>query len=110
MADRPVNHEILRARSKPGSKYRARLRRRVFERDDWTCWICGGKVDPSVSPKAKTFPTLDHVLPWSEGGKWTMANLRTAHRGCNNERHNPPRRRRAVAPRDSRLPEEGTDA
>lgn len=55
----------------------------VYERDRWTCQLCGkpvmrGKVVPH--PKA---PTLDHVIPLSRGGTHEPANVQLAHYWCN---------------------------
>ena len=52
------------------------LRFRVFRRDSFTCQYCGRKA-PSVPLH------LDHIVPWSSGGRTELANLRTACRVCN---------------------------
>lgn len=81
-----ANHDKMRSRAKPTSSYRRVLRRRVYERDGYVCWLCGEKVRLDVSPHANTAASLDHVIPVSKGGKWSMENLRTAHRSCNDAR------------------------
>src|SRR4051812_35354403 len=56
------------------------------DRDDWTCWVCGGAVDsrcPSGSPHRAS---VDHVIPRSRGGTNDLGNLRLAHRRCNGQR------------------------
>lgn len=55
-------------------------------RDEWRCWVCGGCVDRTVAATAPTAPTVDHVLPRSQGGGNEPANLRLAHRRCNGRR------------------------
>lgn len=56
----------------------------VFERDNWTCWICG---KPTLRETLAGFvpnqPTLDHVIPLAKGGAHTLANVKTAHHLCN---------------------------
>lgn len=52
------------------------LRWKVLERDDFTCRYCG-----QSAPSAKL--EVDHVLPISEGGQTTEANLVTACFSCN---------------------------
>jgi hypothetical protein len=61
---------------------------RIAERDEWTCWLCGGAVDPAAPPNTPTSATLDHVIPRSRGGGSEAGNLRLAHRRCNVRRSN----------------------
>jgi 5-methylcytosine-specific restriction endonuclease McrA len=62
------------------------IRRAVYERDDWTCLLCSRPVDRSADPQSDWYPSLDHILPQSKGGKHTLENLRAAHRWCNSVR------------------------
>lgn len=65
----------------------------IYEKTGGTCWICGGKVDPSdyeirdgafcVGAK---YPSVDHVVPISLGGKSTYDNMLLAHCMCNSLR------------------------
>ena len=58
--------------------------REVYERDKWTCHICGGKV--RRSPRRKHDPdmaSLDHILPIALGGEHSYANVACAHYRCN---------------------------
>ena len=55
--------------------------RDVIDRDGWRCGICGKKVRPES--KGRDRPSLDHVIPISEGGPHTLANAQLAHLGCN---------------------------
>jgi hypothetical protein len=54
----------------------ASLRFRVFRRDSFTCRYCGRKA-PSVPLH------VDHIKPWSSGGRTELANLVTACSVCN---------------------------
>lgn len=51
----------------------------IFDRDDYTCYLCG---------KRKTANELhvDHVYPHSKGGSTSLKNLRTACKKCNLEK------------------------
>lgn len=56
----------------------------VFNRDKWTCQLCGCKTPQK---KRGTYddnaPELDHVISLAEGGDHTYANLQCACRRCN---------------------------
>lgn len=60
----------------------------ILERDDYTCHLCGERVDTSAphdnrSPGWERYPHLDHVIPLSKGGSDTPDNVKTAHARCN---------------------------
>ncbi len=55
------------------------LRKRIFERDDYTCKYCGvkgGRLE------------LDHIIPVSRGGDSSEENLTTACFSCNRSKRN----------------------
>lgn len=56
----------------------------VFERDGWTCHICGR---PAPKEKRGSYeddaPELDHVVTLSEGGEHSYRNTACACRSCN---------------------------
>jgi 5-methylcytosine-specific restriction endonuclease McrA len=57
--------------------------REIFERDDWTCQLCGQPV-----PRDACFPhplsaSIDHIVPLSRGGAHTKDNVQLAHLTCN---------------------------
>lgn len=56
-----------------------RLRFQVLVRDKSTCRLCGASPtkDPSVTLH------IDHIVPWSKGGKTTIDNLQTLCADCN---------------------------
>ena len=65
------------------------------------CWLCGEKMPKPVMGNGALshppdYPTLDHVVPASQGGDRTYANLMLAHLRCNQARGN---RREVVAVR-----------
>jgi 5-methylcytosine-specific restriction endonuclease McrA len=52
------------------------LRVQVIERDGYVCGLCGDDVDPDDVH-------IDHIMPWSRGGKHELSNLQVAHSTCN---------------------------
>lgn len=59
---------------------------RLAERDGWTCWLCGGTIDPHAPANSPGRATIDHLVPRSRGGTTTPENLRLAHKRCNGQR------------------------
>jgi len=55
----------------------------VFERDNWTCGICGRKVDKGLVCPHPGSPSLDHIIPLAAGGTHTLGNVQLAHFMCN---------------------------
>jgi 5-methylcytosine-specific restriction endonuclease McrA len=61
---------------------RAQLRRAAT-----VCAICGGPLDHNAKPRSRFYPSIDHIVPLSQGGDpFDQANLRVAHYGCNASR------------------------
>lgn len=58
----------------------------IFERDNWVCYLCSQPTDPDASPFCPSFPTVDHVVPLSQGGAHNRANARTACLHCNSSK------------------------
>lgn len=52
------------------------LRNEVFKRDGYKCQVCGSKKDL----------VIDHVIPFSKGGKTTKDNLQTLCKSCNSKK------------------------
>ena len=55
----------------------------IYTRDRWECQLCGERVDPALPYNHDWAASLDHIVPRSEGGDHSDANLRLAHRWCN---------------------------
>lgn len=66
------------------------FRAKVYERDDWTCHICGKPVDRNAVAPHPLSPTIDHVVALAAGGKHSMANVKTAHWLCNSTKGDRP--------------------
>lgn len=76
-------HGPKRAKLK-GAEYRYFSVTRIFERDGWTCQLCGKptprKLRGTYEPNA---PEIDHIIPISAGGSHTQENVQCACRSCN---------------------------
>lgn len=61
----------------------------VFERDKWTCQMCGIFTPVVYRGTIEwTAPELDHIIPVSKGGSHTMDNLQCLCRRCNINKSN----------------------
>lgn len=60
-------------------KIKLGLRYRVLVRDNFKCVLCGSS--PATSPNCRLH--VDHMIPWSKGGKTVLQNLRTLCECCN---------------------------
>lgn len=71
---------------------------RLCHRDNWTCWICRGKITLPIDLESPAAPSRDHVIPRSRLKKMprladdaeyhdeNRRNIRLAHRWCNSHR------------------------
>lgn len=64
-----------------GRIYKGRLRQMIFERDEYTCKLCGKKITDGVSLE------VDHIVEWEDGGKTTYDNGQTLCSDCNKGKH-----------------------
>lgn len=60
----------------------------VFERDSWTCGICGGDIDRALIYPVPMAATVDHIHPLSRGGGHELGNVQAAHFRCNIRKSN----------------------
>jgi predicted nucleic acid-binding Zn ribbon protein len=67
------------------------IRLMVFERDNWTCLLCGYKVERTQRWPHPQAPSIDHIIPVAHGGSDDATNLRTTHLVCNLRRPMPKR-------------------
>ena len=68
---------------------------RLIKRDKNICHICGGKCDINdfniVNGSfivGNNYPSIDHVIPISKGGKHRWDNIKLAHHHCNTVKSN----------------------
>lgn len=78
--DPSLKRPALRPRRKQGYQKHAAA---VFERDGWTCWLCGQPIPQDARVPDPRAATLDHLVPRSRGGDDDPANLGAAHFVCN---------------------------
>lgn len=57
-------------------KVQPRLRALVVDRHGLICGLCRRPISPG-------YLHIDHVVPFSKGGRTVLENLQPAHRGCN---------------------------
>lgn len=57
--------------------------REIYDRDGWRCGLCRRRVLQRVQVPHPKAATLDHIVPLTEGGAHTRANVQLAHFGCN---------------------------
>ena len=55
----------------------------ITKRDSQTCYLCGKEVSVHEA-------TFEHVIPLSDGGSHTPANVRLAHQACNSTKGSTP--------------------
>jgi len=60
----------------------------MYERDGGICQICFEAAPRELRGSQTNIlaPEMEHVVPLARGGDHTYANVRLAHRGCNNEK------------------------
>jgi len=76
--------------SKQGDPIRSyrwqQLAKRVLAEEP-LCWICGLPWDRTAPPRSRWYPSVDHVIPWTQGGGvYLRSNARAAHHGCNSRK------------------------
>lgn len=80
--DRKKNHE-RRAKGKPEVTVVE-----LAEMHGAKCHICKRKIDMTLPGLHRMGPTVDHLVPVSQGGTNDTLNLALAHRECNTRRSN----------------------
>ena len=55
----------------------------IFERDKWTCQFCYKPVDPKLKGKDPDAASIDHIVPFCEGGVHAWDNCQLLHVRCN---------------------------
>lgn len=59
---------------------------KVAQKCNRICWLCQRDVDMTIPWPHPMCGTRDHVKRLSEGGEDVLANIRLAHRICNEQR------------------------
>lgn len=79
---------VKRAKRPSASLFR-KVRRAVYVRDKFTRYICGkchGCPDNYDGTRNIGDLTLDHLVPYRDGGEFTVENIRAACARCNSSR------------------------
>lgn len=58
----------------------------VYLRDGGRCQLCGKKVNKKLLVPHPLSPTIDHIIPLSQGGTHEPVNVQLAHFICNSKR------------------------
>jgi hypothetical protein len=82
-----LNSDIKKTNSKRTKKYLSknsrdiaiRLRYKILKRDNYRCVYCGKSPATDVGVKLQ----IDHIIPFSKGGKTEIKNLQTLCSECN---------------------------
>jgi hypothetical protein len=88
LGDRFCSPQCRKAWGKKKRRYSSRKGQKVFERDEFICWLCNKPCEPDAKVPDLLAPTVDHVVPISSGGSDDYENLRCAHFVCNSKRGN----------------------
>ena len=59
----------------------------IFERDGWTCQICGQKINRRLKYPNPRSKSIDHIIPLSKGGNDSPVNVQATHLRCNVGKH-----------------------
>ena len=62
------------------------LRRKVYERDAYTCRLCGAVGNGETHSKRIDGFEIDHIIPNAAGGGIELDNLQVLCRSCNNSK------------------------
>jgi len=73
--------EVIGAGRDSKRRYRGKVRTRVYQRDGGKCFYCNAVV---VIERAQ----IDHVIPWSRGGRTVEMNGVTSCAPCNRKKSN----------------------
>ena len=72
-----------RARTERPGRPNWLTRRRILNRDNWTCYLDGEPIPRDLAWPHPRSASVDHVIPVSAGGSDADENLRATHWGCN---------------------------
>ena len=101
--NRALYRETHKRLSKSSEKYRAGMHRgsikgrlrthhfeaeafdphEIFNRDNWTCGLCGSRISKTSQWPKGDSASVDHVVPLSVGGLHNRQNVQAAHLSCN---------------------------
>ena len=77
------SYMLARYHSDPTNWSTNKKRTRIFDRDGWTCRVCGRKVRDDVKRSHPRKANVGHIIAKSKGGPWEPWNLATLCYDCN---------------------------
>lgn len=83
VASNRSKHAAIRRQREKQAYIERVSRRKVFERDQWTCRLCNTRLIRTVQVPHPKAATIDHIVPLSKGGKHSYKNVQAAHFECN---------------------------
>lgn len=82
--DRILGYRRVRQAKKRGSAFeRGVTRPKIYARDGGICYLCWRILPKKAACTNLLQPTMEHVIPVTDGGDHTFANVRLACRHCN---------------------------
>lgn len=60
----------------------------LYKRDSGVCKLCGKLTNFTADIQADEYPSIDHIIPLSKGGKHEWNNVQLTHRKCNTVKSN----------------------
>jgi 5-methylcytosine-specific restriction endonuclease McrA len=83
---RRKQHERRRRRLLAAAVHEPYTLAEIAARDRYTCGLCRKSVPMTLRVPHPKAPTIDHLVPVSDGGDDTRANVQLAHFICNSRR------------------------
>jgi hypothetical protein len=90
------DERYIRAQKAANRRRRARLKQverveyhdaDIFDRDKWTCYLCGKKIPKTAKWPDTRSASIDHLIPISQLGADAPWNVRAVHYGCNSSKN-----------------------
>lgn len=83
-----VSAYVARRQKRKASPDRFVVYDHIYERDNFTCRLCGKPIDMTQKWPHPSSPSIDHIVPLSLGGDHTYENCQAAHLHCNLKKQN----------------------
>ena len=80
---RRASKAMRRARMKNNGPHESIKPSLIFDRDNWTCQLCGDELNSEDKVPSAKAATLDHIMPLANGGTHTVSNVQCACFECN---------------------------
>lgn len=74
--NRKVNQKILKKSAAKRKIYSGMQRKEIYDKAEGHCQLCGRKITPHTM-------TIDHIIPFADGGSNELDNLQAVCKQCN---------------------------